>query len=209
MQKTFHLMCDRLSTHYLNMASLLHDVGKLVNSARHVHYGMIIAEAILDGLKVSNKFKDDVLWIVQNHMKVKEPWFKMKRKKREALMQNPLFPSLIEFSRADDMLDRDTSSRIQEEYDNRIHKVPPPKLISGHDIIRMGVTEGKEIGVIIKMIKELQLEGTITTPEEAANFAMKEILLRTSEFSMSGELPAIVIEGTIKDIEQEPKLEEN
>jgi hypothetical protein len=43
----------------------------------------------------------------------------------------------------------------------------PPRLLTGDDLIAFGFTPGKVIGEILRVLEDEQLEGRITTPEEA------------------------------------------
>ena len=55
----------------------------------------------------------------------------------------------------------------------------PPRLLTGDDLIALGFTPGKIIGEILQSLEDEQLEGRITTQEEAnkyvqANWKMKQ-----------------------------------
>lgn len=52
--------------------------------------------------------------------------------------------------------------------------VRPPDLVNGDDLIQaLGITPGPEIGVLLRSIKEAQVEGTVATREEALAYAGK------------------------------------
>jgi poly(A) polymerase len=46
----------------------------------------------------------------------------------------------------------------------------PPRLLTGDDLIALGFTPGKIIGEILQALEDEQLEGRITTPEEAQDY---------------------------------------
>jgi poly(A) polymerase len=46
----------------------------------------------------------------------------------------------------------------------------PPRLLTGDDLITLGFTPGKIIGEILQVLEDEQLEGRITTPEEAKDY---------------------------------------
>jgi poly(A) polymerase len=48
----------------------------------------------------------------------------------------------------------------------------PPRLLTGDDLIALGFTPGKIIGAILKALEDEQLEGRITTPEEARDYVL-------------------------------------
>ena len=47
--------------------------------------------------------------------------------------------------------------------------VPPP-LVTGRDLIRLGMKPGREMGKILSEIADLQLEGRLRSREEAMNY---------------------------------------
>jgi poly(A) polymerase len=47
----------------------------------------------------------------------------------------------------------------------------PPRLLTGHDLIAMGLEPGPEFGRILRAAHDAQLEGRITTKEEALRYA--------------------------------------
>jgi len=49
----------------------------------------------------------------------------------------------------------------------------PEPLINGNDLIHLQVSPGPEIGKILKKISDMQLEGELTTKEEALEEAMR------------------------------------
>ncbi|MFA4873200.1 MAG: HD domain-containing protein [Patescibacteria group bacterium] len=60
--------------------------------------------------------------------------------------------------------------RIEALKEKGKHTLPKP-LLSGHDIMTMlGIGEGPEVGKILTRIREAQLEGKITTQEEAKHY---------------------------------------
>jgi len=46
----------------------------------------------------------------------------------------------------------------------------PPRLLTGNDLMALGFTPGKIMGEILRALEDGQLEGMITTREEAENF---------------------------------------
>jgi hypothetical protein len=53
---------------------------------------------------------------------------------------------------------------------NNTPQLPPP-LLNGYDLIKLGFTSGPQLGEILNEIRDLQLEGTITSKEKAISFA--------------------------------------
>jgi len=44
---------------------------------------------------------------------------------------------------------------------------PPEPLLRGRDVLALGLTPGPEVGRVIKAVYELQLDGIVSTPEQA------------------------------------------
>ena len=52
-------------------------------------------------------------------------------------------------------------------------QIDPPALISGHDLIAMGIRPGREMGRILEVVKIAQLEEAVVTRHEALGLARK------------------------------------
>ena len=50
---------------------------------------------------------------------------------------------------------------------------PPEPLLKGRDVVGLGVAPGPEVGRILKAVYDLQLDGAVTTPEEALERARR------------------------------------
>jgi tRNA nucleotidyltransferase (CCA-adding enzyme) len=61
--------------------------------------------------------------------------------------------------------------RVKEYWQN-LRKVKP--LLSGEELLKLGIPFGPQVGEILKKIREKQLDGIIKTKEEAENFARNE-----------------------------------
>jgi tRNA nucleotidyltransferase (CCA-adding enzyme) len=54
----------------------------------------------------------------------------------------------------------------------RVHQLdvaerPPEPLLRGRDLLALGVAPGPEVGRILRAVYERQLDGAVTTPEQA------------------------------------------
>jgi hypothetical protein len=54
-------------------------------------------------------------------------------------------------------------------------EIRPPRLVTGADLLALGVPEGPKIGEILREIEELTLDGKLKTREEAMEFAQKRV----------------------------------
>lgn len=178
------IMLDMLSGEpslELCLAVLLHDIGKpatytyhpeedRIRFSGHDQVGAEMAEVILKRLKYSNKIIEDVCAMVNNHMNFMNVRF-MRTSKVKRFMARPTFQLEMELHR----VDCGSSNGITENYEFLRGKevefaaeplIPKP-LISGKDLISLGYAPGPDFKPIIEAIQNEQLEGTITTREQA------------------------------------------
>jgi len=169
----------------LKWASFLHDIGKFdtfaIDNERirydgHPEVGADIARKILKRLCFDKKTIDRVGWLIEHHMMV-VPLFEMPDKRRRHWFLEPGFEELLEVYRADAMgiipLDLSMYEKLRMMYRHEIAKLKlmPKKLISGKEIIKiLGIKEGKEVGEILKDIRDKQLDHEIKTPKEAMEY---------------------------------------
>ena len=50
---------------------------------------------------------------------------------------------------------------------------PPQPILKGRDVLALGVSPGPEVGRIVRAVYERQLDGAVTTPEEARDEARR------------------------------------
>jgi len=168
----------------LALGVLFHDVGKKPTSKtdengrirfnEHESVGAEMAEQIMTGLRYDNKTIQTVRELVQYHMQFKDvPHMRPSTLKR--MMARPTFPLELELHRIDcasshgdlkhyDFLKQQLETMSAEEID-------PPSLISGDDLLAMGLTPGRVVGRIKEAVRIAQLEGTVQTQAEALTLA--------------------------------------
>ncbi len=184
----------------LVLATLLHDVGKPatrtvidneIHFYSHEEVGAKLSEDILRRLKFPSYTIDSVKWLVANHMRTHE-FPNMRKSKQIRLVQEPHFSDLLELLRADMMgsvvfrgipADLDVLNYIDNfivEHEEEIKKthtlITKERLITGFDIIDMGLSpkkQGKLIGKILEIIDDEILESKIKTREEALERALE------------------------------------
>jgi poly(A) polymerase len=164
----------------LVLSVLFHDIGKPATRTvdengkmrfyAHDQVGTRMAEKILQRLRFSNEIIEAVLPAVRLHMSFKDV-SKMRLSTLRRLMARPTFEDELELHRVDcasshGMLDNyELLQRKREEFAN-MPLIPPP-LITGQDLISLGMKPGPLFGKILQSVKDAQLENTITTREEA------------------------------------------
>ena len=164
----------------LVLSVLLHDIGKpptrLIDETGRIrfngHEGVSaqMGLRLLQRLRFPNEVIDAVLPAVRLHMSFKDvPQMKVSTLKR--MMARPTFEEELELHRVDclgshGMLDNHAlliAKRV--EFSNE--PLIPPPLVTGHDLIALGWKPGKQFAEILETVQNRQLEGTLTSREEA------------------------------------------
>jgi poly(A) polymerase len=179
------IMLDGLRNPSLELALgvLLHDVGKpptfrvaeRIRFDGHVEEGVKLAHALLNRLRFPNHTIEQVEALIANHMKFREtPHMRESTLKR--FIRMPDFEEHMELHRLDCL----SSHGHLDNYEfvrRKQLEVPPeelkPKpLITGDDLIAQGMKPGPIFGKLLHEIEDAQLEGRITTREEALHMAL-------------------------------------
>ena len=173
----------------LALGALLHDVGKpatlevreRIRFPRHDEVGGAMAEEILRRLRFSNEEVQRAVALVRGHMRVKD-FPHMREAKRRSLAAQPEFPELVELLRADCLAshgDLSVYRWIQGWLEERAKEpLRPPRLVTGHDLIALGVQPGPAFREILEVVYSAQLEGQVRTREEALELLAREAKLR-------------------------------
>jgi poly(A) polymerase len=173
----------------LPWAVVLHDIAKPVTAERAVATGKIhfyghekvgadMAEQILKRLKFSNKQIEEIVVCVRHHMQFKDVKQMRKATLRRLLMRDT-FPLELELHRLDCL----GSNGDLEHYNFLIEQAAElerqptirPPLLTGDDLIVLGVKPGKELGALLSEIRELQLADELKTPLEARAWVKKKL----------------------------------
>jgi poly(A) polymerase len=161
---------------------LLHDVGKpptftppsepngRIRFDRHVEVGTRMAEEIARRLRFSNADTEQVAALVANHLRFKDvPHMKPSTLKRFARLDR--FDEHLELHRLDCM----SSHRNLESYEfmrqfisnTPAGQVHPVRLLTGDDLINLGLRPSPSFKAILDAAEDAQLEGIICSHEQA------------------------------------------
>lgn len=165
---------------------LLHDIGKprcffrdetgRIRFNGHEHVGANMAEAILRRLKFSNHEIFAAVEMVRNHMAFKDAP-NMRTAKLRRFIARETFIEELELHRVDcgsshGSLDiYDFLKTRREEFANE--PIIPPRLLTGADLIALGWKPGPQFRETLETAHNLQMEGTLSTREEALAWARK------------------------------------
>lgn len=169
----------------LPWAVLMHDVAKPVTASRDSHTGSIhfyehekigatMTEQILDRLRFPRKQIEDVATAVRYHMQFKDAPQMRKATLRRLLLRGT-FPLELALHRLDclgshgrlnvyDFLVARAAELAQQP------EIRPP-LLTGADLICLGMKPGPAMGALLAEIREKQLEDELQTPDEARAWA--------------------------------------
>jgi poly(A) polymerase len=170
---------------------LLHDVGKpptfrsaaetgdRIRFDGHVEAGVAMSAAICGRLRFSNEETEQILSLVGNHMRFKDVT-QMRAATLKRFVRLPRFEEHLELHRLDCLC----SHGNLESYDfvkRFVEKTPaeevrPPRLITGDDLIELGLRPGPEFGDILRSVEDGQLEGRIPDREAAVQYVRKRFV---------------------------------
>ena len=170
----------------LAWGALLHDVGKPPTFRRapdrirfdnHVDVGVRMAEAICKRLRFSNDDTEQILALVDNHMKFGDVQ-RMKPSTFKKFIRTPRFDEHLELHR----LDCESSHRSLGMYNftrEQMANLPPeqvrPKpLLNGEDLIAAGYAPGPLFKTILTAVEDAQLDGRLASREDALRFVEQE-----------------------------------
>ncbi len=173
----------------LPWAVLLHDVAKPLTAARdqatgsihfygHERIGDDMTRAILERLRFPRKQTEDIAGCVRRHMQFKDAP-QMRKATLRRLLLRPTFPLELELHRLDCLgshgrLDVYDFLVAQAEQLARQPALRPP-LLTGHDLIALGLEPGPALGALLRELRERQLQDELTTPAQARRWARQKI----------------------------------
>ncbi len=169
-------------------AALLHDVGKPPTYQRdetghitfydHQYVGAKMAEEIMTRLRFSRAERDAVASVVRRHMMFKDVTH-MRPARLRRFISAPTIENDLAVHRADCLGSRGWLEKYhfvkekKEELEQRREPAVPPPLITGHDLMELGMPQGPEIGRMLRAVQELQLEGELKSREEALEWVRR------------------------------------
>jgi poly(A) polymerase len=166
----------------LAWGALLHDVGKpatfrvapdRIRFDGHVEVGVRIGEQICRRLRFSNDDTEQILALIDNHMRFADiP--RMKQSTLKRFLRMPRFDEHLELHR----LDCSASHRNLSLYDfareqlasTPAEKMRPVPLVTGDDLIANGYMPGPVFKEILSSVEDAQLEGRLDSREQALAF---------------------------------------
>ena len=168
---------------------LLHDVGKpptfksasetgdRIRFDGHVDVGVRMAEEICRRLRFSNEDTEQILALVDNHMRFKDVE-SMRASTLKRFVRLPHFDEHLALHRVDCLSSHGNlgSYELVRRFiaETPPEQVRPERLITGDDLQAMGFRPGPVFSQILGSLEDAQLEGEVKTREEAAQFVLKQ-----------------------------------
>lgn len=163
----------------LAFSMILHDVGKAltqeITSEKITFYGhekksQELSEIILRKLRFSKKEVNEISYIVGNHMRFMHCQT-MKTSTLKKLILSKTFDTELELHKFDCLASHGNIDNyeflLKKKHEYMNQKTLPPPLINGNDLIKSGLVPSPEFKVILKKIYNMQLEGKLSTKNEA------------------------------------------
>jgi poly(A) polymerase len=170
----------------LAWGALLHDVGKpatfrvapdRIRFDNHVEVGVKIAEGICQRLRFSNDEAEQILALVDNHMRFGHV-SRMKESTLKRFMRLPAFDEHLALHRADSLASHRHLSTyefiLQRRTEIPAEKMRPQPLVTGDDLIAAGHAPGPRFREILNAVEDAQLEGRLASRDAALEFVQRE-----------------------------------
>jgi poly(A) polymerase len=173
----------------LPWAVILHDIGKPVTAERdpatdvihfygHEKIGAAMAERILQRLRFPKKQIVEIVACVRQHMQFKDVR-QMRMATLRRLLLRETFPLELELHRLDCLGSHGDLGHYEflVEQAAELKKKPAirPPLLTGNDLIKLGMKPGPAMGALLNEIREKQLQDELKTPLQARKWAKTRI----------------------------------
>ena len=166
----------------LALGVLLHDVGKpptfriapdRIRFDNHVSVGMVMAREICNRLRLSQGQAAQVVALVEHHLRFRDaPQMRASTLKRFLRLEK--FDEHLELHRLDCLSSHRNLDNYEFVRSKRatlpVESIRPAPLVNGRDLIEMGYKPGPRFKEILCAVEDAQLEGQLTSHEEAIQF---------------------------------------
>ena len=170
----------------LALGILLHDVGKpptfvvreRIRFDGHAEVGADMAARICRRLRVSNQQLQMVVELVRQHLRFMHVQ-EMRESKLKRFLRQESFDEHLELHRVDclashgDLTAYDFCRQKLDELSEE--EIKPPTLLTGHDLIALGLEPGPAFGTLLSALEDRQLEGEIKSRQEALQWVRREL----------------------------------
>lgn len=167
---------------------LFHDIGKpgtfsldpaegRIRFSGHDKLGARMTERLMERLRFSREQIDATMEAVDQHMVFKDVQ-KMRVARLKRFMARPHFADELQLHKLDCMGSHGMLDNYefleQKAVEFASEPLIPPPLINGHDLIALGWKPGPQLGRTLEAVQTRQLEGTLTSREEALEWVKSD-----------------------------------
>jgi poly(A) polymerase len=172
----------------LPWAVLMHDVAKPLTASRdertgsihfyeHEKIGARLTEEILERLRFPRKQIEEIATVVRFHMQFKDA-LQMRKATLRRMLLRETFPLELQLHRLDCLgshgrLDAYNFLVAQAAELANQPEIHPP-LLTGEDLIALGMKPGKAMGALLNELREKQLSDELKTPAEAIEWVRRQ-----------------------------------
>jgi poly(A) polymerase len=173
----------------LAWGALLHDVGKpatfraapdRIRFDGHVDVGVKMAEEICQRLRFSNDDTDQILALVENHMRFAHA-MRMNESTFKKFVRMPRFKEHLELHRLDCLSSHGDLTSYNFTRDKMASLPPeairPAPLLTGDDLIAAGYNPGPRFKEILSAVEDAQLDGRLQAKNQALELVRREFPL--------------------------------
>jgi poly(A) polymerase len=162
----------------LAFAALLHEVGKSPAGQNHETVSRQLVSEICLRYRLSNAERERVEWLVEKHESLGNA-HEMRLSALKTVLAHPGIRELLALHRADALADGGSIEHV-EFCERKLDEwgaadLKPPPVLTGDDLLRMGLKAGPRFKEILDRVYEAQLEGHVTTFEDAKKLAEEVI----------------------------------
>ncbi len=173
----------------LPWAVLLHDIAKPATAERdpgtgrihfygHEKVGALLAERILTRLRFPSKQVEEIVACVRQHMQFKDVR-QMRKATLRRLLLRETFPLELELHRLDCLGSHGDLGHynflMEQAAELEGQPAIRPRLLTGGDLIALGLKPGPALGALLEEVREKQLSDELKTPRQARTWAKMKI----------------------------------
>ena len=121
-------------------------------------------------MKLSNAERERIVWLVEKHQILSDAR-RMRVSKLKRLLAHPGIQELLLLHRADALATGNAPDHVdfceqllRQWGDSELN---PPPLLTGDDLVQLGLSPGPQFKRLLEAVREAQLDGTIKTQEQA------------------------------------------
>ncbi len=178
----------RAPSETLALGMLLHDIGKpptysvrdRIRFDRHAEVGADLAALVCRRLRVSNQQLRTVVELVRQHLRFMHVQ-QMRESRLKRFLRQEKFDEHLELHRVDCLASHGdlTAHRFCRQKLDELseEEVRPPPLVTGHDLIALGLKPGPIFGELLSAIEDRQLESKLQSREQALEWLRNQISL--------------------------------